>query len=290
MRLLFLTAVRVPDVPSPLLVEVTELLRRRGHQVDHATLERRLLDVDRLAVDHDLYLLKSHTELSLSVAAILHEQGARLLNPWPSCAATQDKLVAVRRLATAGIPVPRTLVTGDSLGVTVALRHRAPLVVKPLRGHRGAGVQVIADPAQLRHGPCPAAPVLLQQLVDGPGVDLKVYVVGHHVWAVRKPFGPLSFTQPGHAVPVTREVEDIALRAGAALGLGVYGLDVIESAEGPVVVDLNYFPGYKGCAGVAAPMAAYIDAYAKGVLDLRLPPLRAVAQRRTDTTPAGWAG
>jgi ribosomal protein S6--L-glutamate ligase len=270
MKLQFLTVTRVPDVPSPLLVEVTGLLRRRGHEVDHVTLEHELLDVGRLSPDHDLYLLKSHTELSLSIAAVLHEQGARLLNPWPACAATQDKVRTHHRLQMAGVPVPRTLVAGDYSRVA-ALKGWVPLVLKPVRGHRGAGVEVIRTPGQLRDRASPTTPMLLQHHVDGPGEDLKVYVVGHQVWAVRKPFGRLSFTEPGRAVPVSHEVEEIALRAGAALGLGIYGLDAIESAAGPVVVDLNYFPGYKGCFGVAAPMAAYIDAYARGLIDLRLP-------------------
>jgi ribosomal protein S6--L-glutamate ligase len=278
MKLLFLTVTRVPDVPSPLLLDVTELLRRRGHDVDHVTLEHQLLDVGRLAPDHDLYLLKSHTELSLSVAAVLHEQGARVLNPWEACAATQDKLRAHRRLQQAGVPVPRTLVAGDYSRITAAVEG-VPVVLKPVRGHRGAGVEVIRDPGRLRGRPCPPTPMLLQHLVVGPGEDLKVYVVGHQVWAVRKAFGPLSFTRPGRAVGVSREVEDIALRAGAALGLGMYGMDVIESAAGPVVVDLNYFPGYKGCSCVAAPMAAYIDAYARGLVDLRVPAWHAIVTR-----------
>lgn len=279
MRLRFLTVTRMPDVPSPLLAEVTQLLRRLGHEVDHVTLEKQLLDVGRLAPDQDLYLLKSHTELSLSVAAVLHEQGARLLNPWEACAATQDKLRAHRRLQEAGVPVPRTLVTGDYACVTTS-PERVPLVLKPVRGHRGVGVEVVTDPGMLAGRPAPTTPMLLQHLVVGPGEDLKVYVVGHQVWAVRKPFGPLSFTRPGRAVAISHEVEDIALRAGAALGLGMYGMDVIDSAAGPVVVDLNYFPGYKGCSGVAAPMAAYIDAYARGLVDLRVPTLQAVVGLR----------
>jgi ribosomal protein S6--L-glutamate ligase len=284
MRLLFLTVTRVPDVPSPLLAEVTALLRRRDHEVDHATSEKQLLDADRLSPGHDLYLLKSHTELSLSIAGVLHEQGARLLNPWPACAATQDKLRAHRRLRAAGVPVPRTLVTGDYDRVATALERDGPLVLKPLRGHRGDEVETVRDPARVRGRPHPRTAVLVQQLVDGPGEDLKVYVVGHQVWAVRKPFDPLSFTRPGHAVPVSREVEDIALRAGAAMGLGMYGLDVIESRDGPVVVDLNYFPGYKGCCGVAAPMAAYIDAYARGLVDLHLPPFQVLRAGGTEAT------
>jgi ribosomal protein S6--L-glutamate ligase len=285
MKLFFLTATRVPDVPSPLLLEVTDLLRRRGHEVGHATFERTLVDVGRLVPDHDLYLLKSHTELSLSLAALLDEQGARLLNPFDASAATQDKLRTHRRLEAAGVPVPRTLATGDYSCVCELLDNGAPLVLKPVRGHRGAQVEMIRDPSQLRGRPAPPAPVLVQRFVDGPGEDLKVYVVGSHVWAVRKPFGPLSFTRPGHAVSVSHEVEGIALSAGAAMGLAIYGLDVIESPDGPVVVDLNYFPGYKGCTGVAAPMAAYIDAYARGLVHLQAVSYRVLARHRATGTP-----
>ena len=268
MRMLFLTATRVPDVPSPLLAEVSELLRRRGHEVDDVIAERALIDISTLAPDYDLYLLKSHTELSLSIAAALDEQGARVLNPVAACTVAQDKLRCHRRLATAGVPVPRTRVTGSWSCASASLDQGVPIVVKPLRGHRGAGVQIVFASGQLRDQPAPPSPLLVQDFVDGPGEDLKAYVVGRRVWAVRKSFSPLSFTLPGHEVAVGPGLEDIALRAGAALGLGLYGLDVIEGPGGPVVVDLNYFPGYKGCSGVAGPMAAYIDAYARGEVGL----------------------
>jgi ribosomal protein S6--L-glutamate ligase len=117
---------------------------------------------------------------------------------------------------------------------------------------------------------------MVQDLVAGPGEDLKVYVVGERVWAVRKPFAPGSFSLPGRPVPVSSEVEAIAQRAGSASGLGLFGIDVIEGPEGPVVVDLNAYPGYKGCEGVAGPMADYIADYAEHRRELPLPPLEAV--------------
>jgi len=36
---------------------------------------------------------------------------------------------------------------------------------------------------------------------------------------------------------------------------------VIESPDGPVVVDVNYFPGYKGIRDTATPIADVITAY-----------------------------
>ena len=84
----------------------------------------------------------------------------------------------------------------------------------------------------------------------------------------------MSFTVPGRPVPVTPEVRDIALRCGQAMGLSLYGLDVIESPDGPFVVDVNYFPGYKGVPGGAAAIAEHIDARARGI---EFPALRAAA-------------
>jgi ribosomal protein S6--L-glutamate ligase len=106
-------------------------------------------------------------------------------------------------------------------------------------------------------------PVLVQEHVPGPGEDLKIYVVGDRVSAVRKPFSATSFAVPGRPVPVREDVRDLALAAGRALGLGLYGLDVIESPDGPVVVDANYFPGYKGVRGAGELIGGYIDAYAR---------------------------
>jgi ribosomal protein S6--L-glutamate ligase len=72
-------------------------------------------------------------------------------------------------------------------------------------------------------------------------------------------------------VPVEPEVRDAALKTGRALGLGLYGLDVIESSDGPYVVDVNYFPGYKGVPDAGALIADYIDDYARGAVTLPAP-------------------
>lgn len=267
----FLLVRRVPDRPSSLLREVVSRLRRRGHTVSGAIVEDVLLPADPRAVDDDvMFLLKSHTETALSHAAALHARGARVFNPYPACAAAQDKVLANQRLAAAGVRVPDTWVTG-SPGTCRHLLDDGPLVVKPVRGHRGAGVHVVRTPRQLDRLPDPGGPVVVQRHVDGPGHDLKVYVVGSRVWAVRKPFDATSFTRPGEPVPVTAEVEDLARRVGRVSGLDLFGIDVIEGPDGPTVVDLNYFPGYKGCEEVAGPMADHVHRIAVG--DLAPPPL-----------------
>jgi len=70
-----LAARRVPPVPSPVLVEVARRLCGRGYTVDTMVVEEAVSVPERLPLDHDLYLIKSHTELTLSLAGVLHEMG-----------------------------------------------------------------------------------------------------------------------------------------------------------------------------------------------------------------------
>jgi glutathione synthase/RimK-type ligase-like ATP-grasp enzyme len=270
MKLYFIVARRVPPVPSPVLVEVFDILRRRGFEIESGIPEETVVRPDRLSVEHDLYVLKSHTELSLSLAGVLAAQGARLLNPYQSCLAAQDKIVASRRLRAAGVPAPRTWVTGE-LELLEPVVEERPLVVKPYRGHRGLDVTVVRSAADLAALGRPAIPTLVQEHVDGSPEDLKVYVVGTEVFAVRKPFSPTSFTRPGRPCEIDDELRGIARSCGRALGLGLYGLDVIESPDGPVVVDVNTFPGYKGVPDVAPLIADYVEGYSLGRVDLPLP-------------------
>lgn len=274
MRLYFILVRRVPPVPSPVLLEVFAILERRGFQIESGIPEEQIARPDRLRLEHDVYLLKSHTELALSMAGVLETLGARLLNPYASCIATQDKIVASRRLRAAGVPIPRCWVTGD-LALLAPIVEETPLIVKPHRGHRGAGISIVRNASELAALEPPDGPVLIQEHVDGSGEDVKVYVAGDSVFAVRKEFSPTSFTRPGRSCRVSPEVREIALACGRILGLGLYGLDVLETDEGPVVVDVNYFPGYKGIPDVAPLIADYIEDHAHGRQRLELPPLDA---------------
>jgi ribosomal protein S6--L-glutamate ligase len=263
MKLFFMVVRRVPPVPSPVLVEAYDILRRRGYEVDEGIAEEMLTRPDLLAVSHDLYILKSHTELSLSLAGTLYSQGAQLLNPFPSCYLTQNKIVVSRLMQLADVPAPRSWVTGD-LSLLRSLAEETTLIIKPHLGHRGAGIHFVRNPNDLEKIPQPESPIIIQEFIEGTGEDLKIYVVGEEVFGVKKPFSESSFTVPGRPVPISEEVRQLSLRVGKVCGLGLYGLDIIESPRGPFVVDVNFFPGYKGVPDVAPLIADYIDGYAQG--------------------------
>src|SRR5207247_4353982 len=260
-RLYFMLAFRNNSrSPNQVLVGVFDILRGRGFHIEIGIAERMLLRPEELSVNHDLYILKSHTDLWLSLAGVLHLQGARLLNPYLPCIATQNKIMTARRLHSAGVPIPRSWVTGN-LNLLRVVAAQMPLVMKPFDGRRGNGVHIVKEPGELASVPLPRRPVLIQEFVRGRAEELKVSVVGTEVFAARVP-SAINGRQP-QRIPcaVSPEVRRIALRCGEVCGLSLYGLDMIEGFGGPVVVDLNYFPSYRGVGDAAPLIADYIEAY-----------------------------
>ncbi len=289
MRLFLLLDRRPHGTLSPLLADVCDRLRQAGFDVEVGVAEEMVVAPDRLEPRHDLYLLKSYTELALSLAAILHDRGARILNPYPACAVLRDKVVTSRRLRANRIPAPRCWVTGD-LSLLRTEAEARPLVVKPVRGMHGAGVRIVDGLDELDALPPPSAPILVQEHVPGGGEDLKVYVAGEHVFAVRKPFSATSFSEPGRPWVVDDEVRDLALRCGRAFGLGLYGLDIVQGPDGAAVVDVNYFPGYRGVSGAAPAVADYIQAYASGETPLESPAAPAAEGAACALAPTSLGG
>lgn len=257
----FLLARRKPDFPSQIILEVSSILRQRGHHVVSSIPEEELTSLHDLPCDHDLYLLKSYTELSLSLAGALSVRGANLINPYDGCAAARNKIVCYQVLKEFGVPVPKAWITGDP-GLLKQLVQQHPLIVKPYMGWRGEGIRVVRHERDIDSLPTFTSPSLIQEFIENDGADLRLYVAGKEVFGIRKQFSSTSFAKDGDPVPVTPELREIALRCGRAFGLNLYGIDIIEGAAGPYVVDVNYFPGYKGVRGAAGVVADYIENHA----------------------------
>src|SRR5213594_3738707 len=185
-RLYFMLAFRNNSrSPNQVLVGVFDILRGRGFHIEIGIAEQMLLRPEALSVKHDLYILKSHTDLWLSLAGVLHFQGARLLNPYLACVATQNKIMTASRLRSAGVPIPRSWVTGD-LQLLLSLAAERQLIMKPYDGRRGNGIRIVNEPRELASIPAPRRPVLVQEYIAG-GDELKVYVIGDEVFAMRRP-------------------------------------------------------------------------------------------------------
>src|SRR5207244_746554 len=143
--------------------DIVTWLRQWGATAEPLHLGDDLIDVARVSLDHDLFVLKSRSDLAMSVAADLHGAGARVLNPYPVSALLRDRVVTFR--------VPRA--------------EGAPLALSP-------------------------------------------------------------------------ELVDIARRCGAALGIVLFSVTVVESAGRAYVVDMSSCPAFRGVPDAARRVAKYV--------------------------------
>ena len=60
-------------------------------------------------------------------------------------------------------------------------------------------------------------------------------------------------------IPLTPELRKLALRVGQIFGLDIYGLDVVETAQGPMIVDINDFPSFGQVPRAVTLVSAYIE-------------------------------
>jgi ribosomal protein S6--L-glutamate ligase len=260
------------DWMNPNITETVRLLNERGAKVNLIYPDQQTIDLSSVRVENDLYVIKSGTDLSMSMAGCLHAQGAATLNPYPTVAMMRNKIIVTRALEAAGIPTPQTFI-GNDLKTVIPLLESGPLILKPYRGTRGIGVSVIWDPSSL-----------IDLVVDGPFLvqryhkpdepDNKIFNIGgelfgiKRIWPIRKYEDKL-----GAPFTVTPELAEIALRCGQVFGIDLYGVDVVISDGAPYVVDINKFGSYMGVPDAPRRLADYIYAYAQRAIRRELSPV-----------------
>lgn len=191
----------------------------------------------------DLYLVKGDDPAVLTAAGCLADAGARCLNPVEATALVADKARALARVAAAGVPVPRSRVVGTPDELARALADGARFV-KPVRGAHGEGAQRLGPGEHERAG---RGPWLVQEVLAGDGFDLKVYGVGDAAAVRRARFVPGVVDLPREPVAdLDPRIPELARAAARSCGLVLWGADFLPGPDGPVLVDLNAFPGYRG--------------------------------------------
>lgn len=248
---------------------VIRWLADRGRQVRVVTADRGQIHVAGGEVDcpwrdlrgGDVVVARTRHPLALVLlAAAARDDVATVPSP-AALDAVRDKARGAGVLAAAGIPAPETFVVADTSELASVVRAGHPLVLKPHLGDNGRGLTVVDGPDQLSSLRWQDDLVLAQRWIESDGWDVKLYVCDDQVWAVRRP-SPLLH-QRGVAdvplpVPVTPELREIALAAQRAFGLPLCGIDVVLSEEGPLVVDVNDFPNYKGVPEAAEAIGSYL--------------------------------
>lgn len=191
---------------------------------------------------------------------------------------SRDKLRASQILARHGIGMPETAFVRNRADVRQAIQSvgGAPVVIKLLEGTQGVGVilapQVKVAEAIIETLHSTKQNVLIQRFVsESAGRDIRALVVGDRVVAaMRRIAKGDEFRSNVHrggsveAVQLDPSYEQAAVRSAQIMGLKVAGVDMLESDDGPLVMEVNSSPGLEGIEmatglDVAGAIVDYID-------------------------------
>jgi ribosomal protein S6--L-glutamate ligase len=225
-------------------------LRRRGHGLRRIDPEQlcRVGSTDWLA-NVDVLVPRGRSIGLLAALKCAEYNGVPVVNTRRAIGSVHNKIDMTVALVAAGIPTPETYAASLEQLLHGVPAGSYPLVLKPAFGDNGNGLAVAPDAAQLARLSWREPIALAQRLVPNDGFDLKLYVIGSDVWAVRKP-SPLAAARDRGRAPTpvepTPELAALARRCGKLFGLELYGVDCIETADGPLVLEVNEFPNYTG--------------------------------------------
>lgn len=210
------------------------------------------------------------------IGATMTSEGAALLRQFevlgvPSVTSSvgliqaRDKLTSLQLLSSHGVAVPVTVFAESMSDMDTVLQKVGgfPCVLKPLESTHGIGVRLIDNWQDLDRA-MEAVEITGQQIIiqefikEAEGKDIRALVVdGHVVGAMQRVAQGGDFRSNLHQggtaynAKLTDFGRDLAIHATQVLGLGVAGVDIIQSERGPLVLEVNASPGLEGIERVS---------------------------------------
>jgi ribosomal protein S6--L-glutamate ligase len=241
---------------------VADQLRQWGHVIDVLEPQETITALSDMAQQgYDAYILKTVSGgPGIIILEAAEAAGIPTINNSRSIRLVRDKAVAATLAHTHGLPIPRTyFVVYPSLLKQIP-EEQYPIVIKPNDGSSCRGIHRVNTPAELAGLKLTEAResfFLVQPYIENPGYDIKLYVTGEEVYAVAKK-SPLHPEVQEGLIPVTPELRRLALKVGRVFGLDIYGLDVVETPDGLVLLDINDFPSFGLVPRAVGRIAEYI--------------------------------
>jgi RimK family alpha-L-glutamate ligase len=193
----------------------------------------------------------------ISLMEHMEVAGIRVINRTYPFRRSRDKYSTQYTLQAAGIPIPTTFTTESLARAYEHTQEMVPIIYKPILSSMGRGSMKFDDTDlaynaykmldRLYH------PIIIQKYIKNPGRDIRVFIVGDQcIGAVYKyiPEGhwKSNVAQGGKMVEeeMPPEVIELGFKANKAMGLDYSGVDILESEDGPVVLEVNAAPGWQG--------------------------------------------
>ncbi len=245
----------------------------RGHEVDIIDTLHCYMDITRSrpAVryhgkqlpKYDAVIPRIGASITFYGTAVVRQfemMGTFCVNESVALSRSRDKLRSLQLLSRKDVGLPRTGFANKADNIKDLIKNvgGAPVVIKLLEGTQGIGV-VLADTDKAAESIVEAfmglnANILVQEFIkEAGGADIRCFVIGDKVVAAMKRQGAegefrSNLHRGGTAklVRLTKEERATAVNAAKVMGLNVCGVDILQSANGPLVMEVNSSPGLEG--------------------------------------------
>jgi len=206
----------------------------------------------------------SITFFGTAVVRQFEQMGVYCVNPSHAISVSRDKLRALQVLSRHRLGIPKTLFVRNTDEILPGIERLggAPVVVKLLEGTQGIGV-ILAESTKIAEaiietlsGPAKMNVFLQQFVKESKGRDVRAFVVGDRVVAgMRRVAKGDEFRSNVHrggnaeVAELDETYQRTAVHAAQIMGLRVAGVDMLEGADGPVIMEVNSSPGLEGIEG-----------------------------------------
>jgi ribosomal protein S6--L-glutamate ligase len=225
----------------------------------------------------------SITFYGVALVRHLEQMGIFCANESQAIARSRDKLRCLQVLSRHKIGMPPTEFVRAKEDILPAIERLggAPVILKVLEGTQGIGV-ILADTAKVAEAVIEAFQsakqnLLIQKFVkESRGKDIRAFVVGSRVVAAMRRSASKSdeFRSNVHLgatvakVELSREYQETAIKAAQIVGLNIAGVDMLETSQGPAIMEVNSSPGLEGIehasgVDVAGEVMAFLEERAR---------------------------
>src|SRR6266487_1377561 len=257
-RFCFILEERYASKPMPMVV--ADQLQQWGHEIDVLQPYAAVTSLTDLSLTkYDAYVLKTVSDgPGLTILEAAEAVGIPTINNSRAIRLVRDKAVAVAFAQACGLPIPVTYFVGHPRALVKVPHNIYPVVVKPSNGTSLQDIHLVHTAEEMaRLTLDEQSYYLAMHYVENTGFDIKLFVTGQEVHAIVKS-SPLHGVVQEQEIPVSRDMLKLAQRVGQVFGLDLYGVDVLETPEGLMLVDINDFPSFYGVPRKVASVAEYI--------------------------------
>ena len=195
-------------------------------------------------------------------AVIRHfeKMGVKTLTSSDGLLNSRNKLRSIQILGEHGLAMPTTFFSNDLEHAESYINNKLgyPFILKITEGTQGVGVYLIKDEITAKrffdHYSISKTNVILQQFIaESKGRDIRIITIGEKVIAAMERVAPpnefrsnIHRGAEGRTITLTKDENEMAIKAIKALNLKIGGVDIIRSKNGPLILEVNSSPGLEG--------------------------------------------